>query len=49
MTYEEVHYNKEVLLLQVVSGSRAYGLDTPHKGFRQEECGLINVPHSRDM
>jgi predicted nucleotidyltransferase len=30
MTYEEVHDNKEVLLLHVVSGSRAYGLDTPH-------------------
>lgn len=29
MNYNEVHNNKSVLLVQCISGSRAYGLDTP--------------------
>ncbi len=29
MKYEEVHNNNEVLLLQCISGSKAYGLNTP--------------------
>jgi predicted nucleotidyltransferase len=29
MTFEQVHDNRQVLLLQCISGSKAYGLDTP--------------------
>jgi len=29
MTFEQVHNNQQVLLLQCISGSKAYGLDTP--------------------
>ena len=29
MTFEQIHNNQQVLLLQCISGSKAYGLDTP--------------------
>jgi hypothetical protein len=29
MTFEQIHNNQDVLLLQCISGSKAYGLDTP--------------------
>lgn len=29
MTFDQVHDNRQVLLLQAISGSKAYGLDTP--------------------
>ena len=29
MTFDQIHNNQEVLLLQCISGSKAYGLDTP--------------------
>jgi hypothetical protein len=29
MTFEQIHNNPQVLLLQCISGSKAYGLDTP--------------------
>ncbi len=53
MDYKQVHNNKDILLLQCISGSRAYGLETPEsdtdvKGVyllpKQEFYGLDYIP-----